>query len=105
LNLKPGETLPIQVKLKRDVEAVPVPWQKDKMKLPYGTQVIVRQMIRRYTIEKSLGKTWIEKNNNRVGPATKPKAFRPISYACPSEQRSRVRLLCSSTTPGRGVAG
>jgi hypothetical protein len=44
---------PIQFTLKRDYEATPIPWSKQKMMIPAGTQGVITQIERSYAIEAS----------------------------------------------------
>ena len=44
---------PIQFTLRRDCEATPIPWSKQKMKIPGGTQGVITQIERNYTVEAS----------------------------------------------------
>jgi hypothetical protein len=59
LKLTPDEKPPIQYTLNHECEAIPIPWSRQKMKFPAGTQVVITQIDKRYTIETSQGRARI----------------------------------------------
>ena len=70
---------PIQFTLSRDIEATPIPWSKQKIKIPKDTQGVITQIERRYTIETSEKKGRISEND--LGPLElKPDQKLPIQY-------------------------
>jgi hypothetical protein len=70
---------PIQFTLTRDLEATPIPWSKQKIKIPQGTQGAITQIERRYTIETPEKKGRISEND--LGPLElKPDQQLPIQY-------------------------
>ena len=70
---------PIQFTLSRDLEATPIPWSKQKIKIPQGTQGVITQIERRYTIETPEKKGRISEND--LGPVElKPDQKLPIQY-------------------------
>jgi Patatin-like phospholipase len=70
---------PIQFTLTRDLEATPIPWSKQKIKIPQGTQGVISQIERRYTIETAETKGRISEND--LGPVElKPDQKLPIQY-------------------------
>jgi hypothetical protein len=70
---------PVQFTLTRDLEATPIPWSKQKIKIPQGTQGFITQIERRYTIETPEKKGRISEND--LGPLElKPGVNLPIQY-------------------------
>jgi Patatin-like phospholipase len=70
---------PIQFTLTRDIEATPIPWSKQKITIPKGTQGVITQIERRYTIETPEKKGRISEND--LGPLElKPDEKLPIQY-------------------------
>jgi hypothetical protein len=70
---------PIQFTLSRDIEATPIPWSKQKIKIPKDTQGVITQIERRYTIETPEKKGRISEND--LGPLElKPGEKLPIQY-------------------------
>jgi hypothetical protein len=70
---------PIQFTLTRDLEATPIPWSKQKIKIPQGTQGVITQIERRYTIETPEKKGRISEND--LGPVElQPDQKFPIQY-------------------------
>ena len=70
---------PIQFTLTRDLEATPIPWSKQKIKIPQGTQGVITQIERRYTIETPEKKGRISETD--LGPVElKPDQKLPIQY-------------------------
>jgi hypothetical protein len=75
---------PIQFTLSRDCEATPIPWSKQKMTIPQGTQGVITQIDRSYTIETDgqLGRI----SESDVGPLKlKPGETPPIQYTLKHE--------------------
>ena len=61
------------------LEATPIPWSKQKIKIPQGTQGVITQIERRYTIETPEKKGRIGEND--LGPVElKPDQKLPIQY-------------------------
>jgi hypothetical protein len=70
---------PIQFTLTGGLEATPIPWSKQKIKIPQGTQGVITQIERRYTIETPEKKGRIGEND--LGPVElKPDQKLPIQY-------------------------
>ena len=93
LKLKPGETLPIQFTLKRDCEAIPIPWRKQKMWIPAGTQVVITQMQRIYTIETPQGRARItDKDVDALW--LKPNETLPARFPMPAPARNAINYVC-----------
>ena len=93
LELKPNETLPIQFTLKRDCEATPIPWSKQKMKVPAGTQVVITQIEKRYTIETSRGRARItEKDLDAL--ELKRNERLPERFPMPAPAQNAVNYVC-----------
>src|SRR5882724_5250387 len=93
LELKPGENLPVQFTLKRDCEAIPIPWSKQKMKIPAGTPVAITQMDRRYTIETSQGRARItEKDVDAL--KLPPGQTLPKRFPMPAPSKNAVKYVC-----------
>jgi hypothetical protein len=70
---------PIQFTLTRDLEATPIPWSKQKIRIPQGSQGVTTQIERRYTIETPEKKGRISEND--LGPLElKPDQKLPIPY-------------------------
>ncbi len=84
---------PIQFTLKRDCEATPIPWTKQKMKIPTGTQVLITQIERRYTIETSQGPARItEKDLDAL--ELKPNERLPDRFPMPAPAQNAVNYVC-----------
>ncbi len=84
---------PIQFTLKRDCEATPIPWSKQKMKIPTGTQVLITQIERRYTIETSQGPARItEKDLDAL--ELKPNERLPDRFPMPAPAQNAVNYVC-----------
>jgi len=93
LELKPNEKLPIQFTLKRDCEAIPIPWSKQKMKIPAGTPVFITQIERRCTIETSQGPARItEKDVDAL--ELKPNKRLPDRFPLPAPVQNAVNYVC-----------
>jgi len=70
---------PIQFTLTQGLEATPIPWSKQKIKIPQGTQGVITQIERRYTIETPEKKGRIGEND--LGPVElKADQKLPIQY-------------------------
>jgi len=70
---------PIQFTLTGDLEATPIPWSKQKIKIPQGTQGVITQIERRYTIETPEKKGRISETD--LGPVElKPDQKLPIQH-------------------------
>ncbi len=93
LHLKPGQTLPVQVKLKKDFEAVPEPWRKERMKLAAGTQILVRELDRKVTIETAQGRGWI--GEDQIGALDLP-PNRKLSdqFPTPAPANNALAYVC-----------
>src|SRR5206468_2842277 len=93
LELKPDEKLPVQFTLKRDCEAIPIPWSKQKMKIPAGTPVAITQMDRRYTIETSQGRERItEKDVDAL--KLPPGQTLPKRFPMPAPSTKAAKYVC-----------
>jgi hypothetical protein len=69
---------PIQFTLSGELKATPIPWSKDKITIPKGTQGVITQIERRYTIATPEKKGRISEND--LGPVeVKPEQL-PIQY-------------------------
>src|SRR5437773_8990246 len=93
LELKPDEKLPVQFTLKRDCEAIPIPWSKQKMKIPAGTPVAITQMDRRYTIDTSQGRARMtEKDVDAL--KLPPGQTLPKRFPLPAPSKNAVKYVC-----------
>jgi Patatin-like phospholipase len=93
VDLKPGETLPIQFTLKRDCEATPIPWSKQKMKIPAGTQVVITQAETRYILETPQGRARItEKDLGAL--ELQPGQTLPKRFPMPAPSKNAVKYVC-----------
>jgi hypothetical protein len=54
---------PIHFTVSRDCEATPIPWSKEKVKIPQGTEGVITQIEKRYTIETPDKKGRISEND------------------------------------------
>jgi Patatin-like phospholipase len=93
LELKPSETLPIQFTLKRDCEATPIPWSKQKMKIPAGTQVVITQVETRYIIETAQRRARITEQD--LGALElQPGQTLPKRFPMPAPSKNAVKYVC-----------
>ncbi len=69
---------PIQFTLSHELKATPIPWSKDKIKIPEGTQGVITQIERRYTIGTPQKKGRISEND--LGPVELKPEQLPIQY-------------------------
>jgi Patatin-like phospholipase len=93
LELKPDEKPPIPYTLKRECEAIPFPWSRQKMKFPAGTQVVITQIDKRYIIETPQGPARI--TDKDVGALQlKPNQKLPERFPLPAPASNAVKYVC-----------
>jgi hypothetical protein len=93
LELKPDERLPIQYTLKRECEAIPIPWSRQKMKFAAGTQIVVTQIQKRYIIETPQGRARLtEKDVDALQLKTNQKL--PERFPLPAPASNAVKYVC-----------
>jgi hypothetical protein len=98
LELKPDEKLPIEYTLKHDCEALPTPWptppwNREKTKFAAGTQVVVTQIQKIYTIETSQGVARIiDRDIDALQLKTNQKV--PDRFPLPAPASNAVKYVC-----------
>ena len=98
LELKPDEKPPIQYTLKRDCEALPIPWptppwNREKTKFAAGTQVLITQIQRIYTIETPQGRGHItDKDVDAL--LVKLNGKLPDRFPLPAPASNAVKYVC-----------
>ena len=93
LELKPGEKPPIQFTLKHDCEAIPIPWSRQKMKVAAGTQVIITQIKKTYTIE-AAGRRARITEKDRDALELKPNETLPERFPMPAPAKNAINYVC-----------
>jgi hypothetical protein len=97
LELKPDEKLPIQYTLKRDCEALPTPWptpwNREKTKFAAGTQVIITQIQRIFTIQTPQGPARIT-DKDLDALQVKPNQKLPERFPLPAPASNAVKYVC-----------
>jgi Patatin-like phospholipase len=93
LELKPGEKPPIQYALKHESEAIPIPWSRQKMKFPAGTQVVITQIEKRYTIETSQGRARITDQDLDALQLSSNQAL-PNRFPLPAPAKNAIKYAC-----------
>jgi Patatin-like phospholipase len=93
LALKPDQTLPAQLTLKRSCEAIPIPWSKEKLKIPAGTQVLVTQMESRYIIQTPQGQARLTEKD-RDALKLKPNETLPARFPMPAPAKNAIKYVC-----------
>src|SRR4029453_18838728 len=93
LELKSDERLPIQYTLKRECEAIPILWSRQKMKFAAGTQVVVTQIQKRYIIETPQGRARLtDKDVDALQLKTNQKL--PDRFPLPAPASNAVKYVC-----------
>jgi hypothetical protein len=90
---KPDEALPIPFTLKRGCEAIPDPWAKKKIMLPAGTQIVILQSEKRYTIETTQGRGRIG-DDDISALDLKTNQGLPDRFPMPAPARNAVAYAC-----------
>ena len=93
LKLKPGEKPPIQYTLKHECEAIPIPWSRQKMKFPAGTQVVITQIDKRYTIETSQGRARIT-DKDLDALQLRSNQTLPDRFPLPAPAKNAIKYVC-----------
>src|SRR5262249_48471521 len=93
LELKPGEKLPVQYTLKRECEAIPIPWSRQKMKFAAGARVLVTEIQKRYIVETSQGRARLTENDVDA-LQLKPNATLPERFPLPAPASNAVKYVC-----------
>jgi Patatin-like phospholipase len=93
LKLKPGEKPPIQYTLKHECEAIPIPWSRQKMKFPAGTQVVITQIDKRYTIETSQGRARIT-DKDLDALQLRSNQTLPTRFPLPAPAKNAIKYVC-----------
>src|SRR5206468_3363286 len=84
---------PIQFTLSRDCEATPIPWSKQKMKFPAGTQVVITQIDKRYTIETSQGRARITDQDLDTLQLRSNQTL-PDRFPLPAPAKNAIKYVC-----------
>jgi len=98
LDLKPDEKLPIQYTLKHDCEALPTPWptppwNREKTKFAAGTQVVITQTQKIYTIQTPQGLARIT-DRDIDALQLNPNQRLPDRFPLPAPASNAVKYVC-----------